>query len=164
MFVSIKSRQDESAVQLIHCIPTCQTKYKDNQIPKIVYCAITVVVYYSIVTPEMSLNYGLLAILWQTTGDKFEDPVVHAVLSSLMDLEHEMPGSCEVLVGRLLHRLGRYDLHTCCVRFLPFCPLCSSLLCLMIPPFAARKIRRCKVCMRQQCQFLQRNPSLRLSL
>ncbi|KAK1680253.1 hypothetical protein QYE76_041101 [Lolium multiflorum] len=44
--------------------------------------------------------------LKETTGDKFEDPVVHAVLSSLMDLEHEMPGSCEALVGRLLHRLG----------------------------------------------------------
>jgi serine/threonine-protein kinase 24/25/MST4 len=58
------------------------------------------------IPPEMSSNFGLLSILFQTTGDKFEDPVVHAVLSSLMDLEHEIPGSCEVLVGRLLHRLG----------------------------------------------------------
>uniref|UniRef100_A0A8R7PEP5 Protein kinase domain-containing protein n=1 Tax=Triticum urartu TaxID=4572 RepID=A0A8R7PEP5_TRIUA len=30
----------------------------------------------------------------------------HAVLSSLMDLEQEIPGSCEVLVGRILQRLG----------------------------------------------------------
>uniref|UniRef100_A0A0D9WZ99 non-specific serine/threonine protein kinase n=1 Tax=Leersia perrieri TaxID=77586 RepID=A0A0D9WZ99_9ORYZ len=44
--------------------------------------------------------------LKEATGDKFERPVVHALLDSLMDLENELPGSCEVLVGRLLHRLG----------------------------------------------------------
>jgi hypothetical protein len=48
----------------------------------------------------------------QATGDKFERPAVHAFLDSLMDLEHEIPGSCEVLIGRLLHRLGRLDI-TC---------------------------------------------------
>jgi len=53
-----------------------------------------------------ALSSLLIPSLKETTGDKFEDPVVHAVLSSLMDLEHEIPGSCEVLVGRLLHRLG----------------------------------------------------------
>ena len=84
----------------------------------------------------MSSNFGLLAILLQTTGDKFEDPVVHAVLSSLMDLEHEIPGSCAVLVGRLLHRLGRYELHSHCVRFLAFVHV-QSLLCLMIHLFCS---------------------------
>lgn len=53
-----------------------------------------------------ALSSLIVPSLKETTGDKFEDPVVHAVLSSLMDLEHEIPGSCEVLVGRLLHRLG----------------------------------------------------------
>lgn len=48
----------------------------------------------------------------QATGDKFERPAVHAFLDSLMDLEHEIPGSCEVLIGRLLHRLGRLGHHT----------------------------------------------------
>lgn len=53
-----------------------------------------------------ALSSLIIPSLKETTGDKFEDPVVHAVLSSLTDLEHEIPGSCEVLVGRLLHRLG----------------------------------------------------------
>lgn len=48
----------------------------------------------------------LLPSLKEATGDKFDRPAVHAFLDSLMDLEHEIPGSCEVLVGRLLHRLG----------------------------------------------------------
>ncbi|XP_014752762.1 serine/threonine-protein kinase svkA isoform X2 [Brachypodium distachyon] len=50
----------------------------------------------SLITPSLK----------EATGDKFEGPVVNTVLNSLMDLEHEIPGSCEVLVGRLLHRLG----------------------------------------------------------
>ncbi|KAF8700332.1 hypothetical protein HU200_034264 [Digitaria exilis] len=48
----------------------------------------------------------ILPSLKEATGDKFERPAVHAFLDSLMDLEHEIPGSCEVLIGRLLHRLG----------------------------------------------------------
>ncbi|CAD6223712.1 unnamed protein product [Miscanthus lutarioriparius] len=48
----------------------------------------------------------LLPSLKEATGDKFDRPAVHAFLDSLMDLEHEIPGSCEVLVGRLLHQLG----------------------------------------------------------
>jgi hypothetical protein len=65
---------------------------------------------YLSIPAEMSSNFGLFfVIVLQATGDKFERPAVHAFLDSLMDLEHELPGSCEVLIGRLLHRLGRYD-------------------------------------------------------
>jgi len=52
-----------------------------------------------------------LAIMLQATGDRFERPAVHAFLDSLMDLEHEIPGSCEVLIDGLLHRLGRLGHH-----------------------------------------------------
>ncbi|KAK3125093.1 hypothetical protein QOZ80_7BG0599880 [Eleusine coracana subsp. coracana] len=48
----------------------------------------------------------IIPSLKEATGDKFEQPTVHAFLDSLMDLEHELPGSCEVLIGRMLHRLG----------------------------------------------------------
>ncbi|GJN13122.1 hypothetical protein PR202_ga31458 [Eleusine coracana subsp. coracana] len=48
----------------------------------------------------------IIPSLKEATGDKFEQPAVHAFLDSLMDLEHELPGSCEVLIGRMLHRLG----------------------------------------------------------
>ncbi|KAG1347401.1 putative serine/threonine-protein kinase 4 [Cocos nucifera] len=43
------------------------------------------------------------------TGGKSEGSTVHAdaVLESLMDMEYQMPGSCEALVSKLLQRLGR---------------------------------------------------------
>lgn len=58
----------------------------------------------SVASPAVSSL--LLPSLKEATGDKFDRPVVHAFLDSLMDLERDIPGSCEVLVGRLLHRLG----------------------------------------------------------
>ncbi|EMS46330.1 Serine/threonine-protein kinase svkA [Triticum urartu] len=53
-----------------------------------------------------ALSSLIIPSLKEASGDKYEGPVVHAVLSSLMDLEQEIPGSCEVLVGRILQRLG----------------------------------------------------------
>ncbi|TVU38999.1 hypothetical protein EJB05_12398 [Eragrostis curvula] len=58
----------------------------------------------SVASPAISSL--IIPCLKEVTGDKFERPVVHTFLDSLMDLEHELPGSCEVLIGRLLHRLG----------------------------------------------------------
>ncbi|ONM57586.1 Protein kinase superfamily protein [Zea mays] len=58
----------------------------------------------SVASPAVSSL--LLPSLKEATGDKFDRPAVHAFLDSLMDLERDIPGSCEVLVGRLLHRLG----------------------------------------------------------
>ncbi|WVZ64991.1 hypothetical protein U9M48_014427 [Paspalum notatum var. saurae] len=58
----------------------------------------------SVASPAISSL--IIPSLKEAAGDKFERPTVHAFLDSLMDLEHEIPGSCEVLIGRLLHRLG----------------------------------------------------------
>ncbi|KAL6840653.1 hypothetical protein ACP4OV_029517 [Aristida adscensionis] len=58
----------------------------------------------SVASPAISSL--IIPSLKEATGDKFERPAVHAFLDSLMDLEHELPGSSEVLIGRLLHRLG----------------------------------------------------------
>jgi len=58
----------------------------------------------SVASPTISSL--IIPSLKEATGDKFERPAVHAFLDSLMDLEHEIPGSCEVLIDRLLHRLG----------------------------------------------------------
>ncbi|KAL6657983.1 hypothetical protein ACP70R_005763 [Stipagrostis hirtigluma subsp. patula] len=58
----------------------------------------------SVASPAISSL--IIPSLKEATGDKFERPAVHAFVDSLMDLEHELPGSCEVLIGRLLHRLG----------------------------------------------------------
>lgn len=68
----------------------------------------------------------------QATGDKFNGPVVHTFLDSLMHLEKELPGSCEVLIGRMLHRLGRSEFHLCSLLCAPLLtlPLCSPLLTL----------------------------------
>ncbi|KAF0900748.1 hypothetical protein E2562_034784 [Oryza meyeriana var. granulata] len=53
-----------------------------------------------------ALSSLIIPALKEASGDKFNRPVVHAFLDSLMDLENELPGSCEVLIGRMLHRLG----------------------------------------------------------
>lgn len=58
----------------------------------------------SVASPAISSL--IIPSLKEATGDRFERPAVHAFLDSLMDLEHEIPGSCEALIGRLLHRLG----------------------------------------------------------
>uniref|UniRef100_A0A0E0LL32 non-specific serine/threonine protein kinase n=1 Tax=Oryza punctata TaxID=4537 RepID=A0A0E0LL32_ORYPU len=53
-----------------------------------------------------ALSSLIIPSLKEATGDKFNGPVVHTFLDSLMHLEKELPGSCEVLIGRMLHRLG----------------------------------------------------------
>ncbi|WVZ66044.1 hypothetical protein U9M48_015320 [Paspalum notatum var. saurae] len=58
----------------------------------------------SVASPTISSL--IIPSLKEAAGDKFERSTVRAFLDSLMDLEHEIPGSCEVLIGRLLHRLG----------------------------------------------------------
>ncbi|KAG8099881.1 hypothetical protein GUJ93_ZPchr0013g37502 [Zizania palustris] len=58
----------------------------------------------SVASPALSSL--IIPSLKEATGDKFEGPIVHAFLDNLADLENELPGSCEVLIGRLLHRLG----------------------------------------------------------
>ncbi|XP_010943963.1 uncharacterized protein [Elaeis guineensis] len=55
-------------------------------------------------SPALSLL--IIPSLKEATGDKSEGSTVHAVLESLMDLEFQIPGSCEVLVTNLLQRLG----------------------------------------------------------
>ncbi|XP_008789789.2 serine/threonine-protein kinase 24-like isoform X2 [Phoenix dactylifera] len=56
-------------------------------------------------SPALSLL--IIPSMKEAAGDKSEGSTVHAVLESLMDMEYEMPGSCEALVSKLLHRLGR---------------------------------------------------------
>ncbi|KAG8080445.1 hypothetical protein GUJ93_ZPchr0007g4057 [Zizania palustris] len=58
----------------------------------------------SVASPALSSL--IIPSLKEATGGKFEGPVVHAFLDSLMDLENELPGSCEMLIDKLLHRLG----------------------------------------------------------
>lgn len=48
-------------------------------------------------------------MLLQATADDSEGLVVRSVLESLMELEREKPGSCEVLIKTLLQRLGRFN-------------------------------------------------------
>lgn len=60
----------------------------------------------SISVASPAISSLVIPSLKEAAGDKFERPTVHAFIDSLMDLEHEIPGSCEVLIGRLLHRLG----------------------------------------------------------
>ncbi|KAL5198808.1 hypothetical protein ABZP36_002320 [Zizania latifolia] len=58
----------------------------------------------SVASPALSSL--IVPSLKEATGGKFEGPVVHAFLDSLTDLENELPGSCEMLIDKLLHRLG----------------------------------------------------------
>lgn len=55
-------------------------------------------------SPTLSLL--LIPSLKEAAGDKSDVSVVRAVTDSLMDLERMTPGSCDVLVGRLLQRLA----------------------------------------------------------
>lgn len=48
-------------------------------------------------------------MLIQVIADDSEGLVIRSVLESLMELEREKPGSCEVLIKTLLQRLGRFD-------------------------------------------------------
>ncbi|EHA8587835.1 serine/threonine-protein kinase 3/4 [Cocos nucifera] len=60
----------------------------------------------SAVAASSALSLLIIPSLKEATGDKSEGSTVHAVLESLMDLEYQIPGSCEVLVSNLLQRLG----------------------------------------------------------
>lgn len=106
-----------------------------------------------------------IAFMLQATGDKFDRPAVHAFLDSLMDLEHEIPGSCEVLVGRLLHRLGRCDHHYALMILRRRLTLCIYLKLIMAHNTfpAAQRIPHCKVSGRRQCPFSLRNLNLPLN-
>ncbi|KAJ6845303.1 serine/threonine-protein kinase 4-like isoform X1 [Iris pallida] len=55
-----------------------------------------------VVSPILSLL--IIPSLKEVAGDRTGPG--HAVIDSLLELEHQNPGSCEALVGRLLHRLG----------------------------------------------------------
>eukprot|EP00262_Sarcandra_glabra_P019625 TRINITY_DN745_c2_g2_i1.p1 TRINITY_DN745_c2_g2~~TRINITY_DN745_c2_g2_i1.p1 ORF type:complete len:706 (-),score=142.93 TRINITY_DN745_c2_g2_i1:251-2368(-) len=55
-------------------------------------------------SPVLSLL--LIPSLKEAAGDESEGSVARAVADSLMDLERLTPGSCQVLVSRLLQRLG----------------------------------------------------------
>ncbi|CAL5403024.1 unnamed protein product [Camellia sinensis] len=61
-----------------------------------------------VVAASLSAPLSMLLIpsLKDAIADDSEGPVVHAVSSSLMDMECMKPGSSEVFVTRLLHRLG----------------------------------------------------------
>ncbi|XP_008810547.2 serine/threonine-protein kinase 3/4 isoform X2 [Phoenix dactylifera] len=60
----------------------------------------------SAVAASPALSLLIIPSLKEATGDKSEGSTVHAVLESLMDLEYQIPGSCEVLVTNLLQQLG----------------------------------------------------------
>ncbi|XP_059661488.1 uncharacterized protein LOC132307681 isoform X2 [Cornus florida] len=60
----------------------------------------------SAASSSTSLSILLIPSLKEAVADDSEGSVVHAVVNSLMDMELMKPGSCEVLVTRLLHRLG----------------------------------------------------------
>ncbi|KAJ6842305.1 serine/threonine-protein kinase 4-like isoform X1 [Iris pallida] len=51
------------------------------------------------------LSLLIIPSLKEVAGDR-TGPGAHDVINTLLDLEHQNPGSCEALVGRLLHRLG----------------------------------------------------------
>ncbi|KAJ6823557.1 serine/threonine-protein kinase 4-like isoform X1 [Iris pallida] len=57
-----------------------------------------------VASPILSLL--IIPSLKEVAGGRTEGPGAHAVIDTLLDLEHQNPGSCEALVGRLLHRLG----------------------------------------------------------
>ncbi|XP_077243715.1 uncharacterized protein LOC143884175 isoform X2 [Tasmannia lanceolata] len=59
----------------------------------------------SAATSSPALSLLLIPSLKEAVGDESEDLAAH-VVDSLMDLERLTPGSCEVLVSRLLQRLG----------------------------------------------------------
>ncbi|XP_058095517.1 uncharacterized protein LOC131240952 isoform X3 [Magnolia sinica] len=60
----------------------------------------------SAATSSPPLSLLLIPSLKEAAGDEWEGPIAQAVADSLMDLERLTPGSCEVLVSRMLQRLG----------------------------------------------------------
>ncbi|XP_077253889.1 uncharacterized protein LOC143892864 isoform X2 [Tasmannia lanceolata] len=60
----------------------------------------------SAATSSPALSLLLIPSLKEAIGDESEGSAAHVVSDSLMDLERITPGSCEVLVSRLLQRLG----------------------------------------------------------
>lgn len=59
-----------------------------------------------ILSSSAPLSVLLIPSLKETTGDDSDGPVVHAVSTSLTNLERMKPGSCEVLISKLLQRLA----------------------------------------------------------
>nr|CAD1819128.1 unnamed protein product [Ananas comosus var. bracteatus] len=55
-------------------------------------------------SPALSLL--IIPSLKEACGDKSEGPGTRAVIESLMELEHQLPGSCEAFITKLLQRLG----------------------------------------------------------
>ncbi|THU74204.1 hypothetical protein C4D60_Mb04t30900 [Musa balbisiana] len=53
------------------------------------------------------LSSLIIPSLKEATGDMFEGASVTAVMESLMDLEHQVPGTCEALIIKLLQQLQR---------------------------------------------------------
>ncbi|XP_068654375.1 serine/threonine-protein kinase sid1-like isoform X2 [Aristolochia californica] len=60
----------------------------------------------SVSSSSPALSLLLIPSFKEAVGDESEDSATQMVINSLMDMEHTTPGSCEVLVSRLLHRLG----------------------------------------------------------
>ncbi|KAK1307727.1 Mitogen-activated protein kinase kinase kinase YODA [Acorus calamus] len=59
----------------------------------------------SLALSSPALSLLVIPSLKEVTGDESEGLCVRSVMESLMDLERTMPGSCEALVRRLLHRM-----------------------------------------------------------
>ncbi|XP_078181337.1 serine/threonine-protein kinase sid1-like [Carex rostrata] len=60
----------------------------------------------SAVSNSSALSLLLLPSLKDAMEEKSEGPTANAVVESLMDLEHQLPGSCEKFVLKLLEHLG----------------------------------------------------------
>ncbi|XP_024027846.1 serine/threonine-protein kinase 25 isoform X1 [Morus notabilis] len=59
-----------------------------------------------VVSSSVPLSVLLIPSLKEAIADDPEGPVVSAVANSLITMERLKPGSCEVLISRLLHRLS----------------------------------------------------------
>lgn len=59
-----------------------------------------------VVSSSVPLSVLLIPSLKETIGDDPEGPVMRAVANSLINMERLKPGSCEVLISRLLHQLA----------------------------------------------------------
>ncbi|KAF4367166.1 hypothetical protein CsatB_011580 [Cannabis sativa] len=59
-----------------------------------------------IISSSAPLAILLMPALKEVNADDSEGPIVHAVANSLINMERLKPGSCEVLISRLLQRLS----------------------------------------------------------
>ncbi|XP_068657015.1 uncharacterized protein [Aristolochia californica] len=60
----------------------------------------------SVSSSSPALSLLLIPSFKEAVGDDSEGSATRMVINSLMEMERSTPGSCEVLVSRLLHRLG----------------------------------------------------------